>query len=146
VVTGVFVGTTTLWLISQRVFGIGTAYSTAAYEPLETFGFRHGSHALINWGLVTFVYVSARWSADRRTVLRALQLERTAKEKALVESTLAATRARVDPLALQATLARIDALYDASPARADALLGQLVADLRAAIPRNADAGATSTAA
>ena len=48
---------------------------------------------------------------------------------------LAATRARVDPTRLRATLARVDALYDAEPAQADALLGTLVAELRAAIPR-----------
>ena len=143
VLLGVSFGTTALWLISQRLLGIGTAYSSAAYEPFETFGVRHGSHALIVWGLVTLVYVSARWSAERRRALRALQLERAAKEKALVESTLAATRARVDPMALQATLARIDALYDASPAQADALLRDLVTELRAAIPRSDPAGAAT---
>jgi len=139
VTLGVTMGTTALWVVSQRIVGLGTAYSTAAYEPLETFGMRHGTHALIVCGLMTFVYVSARWSAERQAALRALQMERAATERELVESTLAAMRARVDPAALQASLARIDALYDARPAQADALLGELIADLRAAIPRGADA-------
>jgi hypothetical protein len=139
VVAGVAVGTSAMWLVSQRFVHIGTMYSKAGYEAFATFGFRHGSHALIVCGLVAFVYVSARWSAQRREALRKLQLERAAKEKELVDSTLAATRARVDPTALQATLARIDSLYDTSPGQADALLGTLIAELRAAIPRHAAA-------
>lgn len=139
---GVASGTTALWLVAQRVLGLGTAFGRGAYEPFDTFVFRHGSHALVVCGLVTFVYVSARWAAERREALRRLQLERVAAEKQLVESTLAATRARVDPAALQATLARIDALYESRPAEADALLRDLIAFLRAAIPPSPDSGPT----
>ena len=137
VVLGVTSGTTALWVVSQRVLGLRTAYGTGI-ESYDTFAFRHRTHALVVCGLVTFVYVSARWAAERREALRRLQLERVAAEKQLVESTLATTRARVDPADLQATLARIDALYESRPAEADALLRDLIASLRAAIPPSPD--------
>ena len=134
---GVLTGTSAFWVVSQRLLGLRTAYGTGI-ESYETFAFRHGTHALVVCGLVTFVYVSARWAAERREALRRLQLERVTAEKQLVDSTLAATRARVDPAALQATLARIDALYESRPAEADALLRDLIASLRAAIPPSPD--------
>jgi hypothetical protein len=137
VVLGVTIGTTTLWLLSQRLLGLHTAYGSGI-ETFDTFAFRHGTHALVVCSVVTYVYVSARWAAERRETLRRLQLERVTAEKALVDSTLAATRARVDPAALQATLARIDALYESRPAEADALLRDLIVSLRAAIPRSPD--------
>jgi hypothetical protein len=139
VALGVALGTTAMWVISQRILGLRTAYASGV-EPFDTFAFRHGSHALVVCGLVTFVYVSARWAAERRTALRRLQLERAEAERRLVESTLAATRSRVDPAELQATLARIDALYESRPGEADALLRDLIASLRAAIPASPDAG------
>lgn len=137
VIVGVASGTTALWLVSQRLLGLRTAFGTGV-EAFSTFAFRHATHALVVCGLVTFVYVSARWAAERRERLRWLQLERVDAEKHLVESTLAATRARVDPAALQSTLARIDALYESRPAQADALLRDLIASLRAAIPPSPD--------
>jgi hypothetical protein len=144
VVLGVAIGTTATWLIAQRIFGLATAYGSGGgpYEPFDSFAFRHARHALVSWGLVTAVYVSARWAAARRRALGRLQLERVATEKQLVESKLAATQARVDPAALQATLARIDALCESDPAHADALLRDLIAFLRAAIPPSPDSGST----
>jgi hypothetical protein len=136
VVLGVTIGTTTMWVLSQRLLGIATAYGAGSHESFASFGLRHGRHALVVWGLLTFVYVSARWAAERREALRRLQLERVTTEKQLVESTLTATQARVDPVALRATFARIDALYESRPAEADALLRDLIASLRAAIPQS----------
>jgi hypothetical protein len=138
VALGVALGTTAMWVVSQRVLGLRTAYGSGI-EPFDTFAFRHGSHALVVCGLVTFVYVSARWAAERRAALRRLQLERVDAEKQLVESTFAVTRSRVDPAELQTTLARIDALVESRPAEADALLRDLITSLRAAIPASPDA-------
>jgi len=134
VVVGVAAGTTATWVVSQRIFGIATAYGSGHHESLASFGLRHGRHALVVCGLVTFVYVSARWATERAAALRRLQMECVAAEKQLVESNLVAARARVDPAWLQATLARIDALYEARPAEADALLRELIGSLRGAIP------------
>jgi hypothetical protein len=139
VVLGAAVGTTVFWIVSQRVLGLaGAYYRGAGYEPFASFGFRHGRHALIVCGVITFVYVSARWAAQRRAALNKLQLERMEAEKRLVESTLAATKARVEPAFLQTALARIDALYESQPAEADAALRDLIAHLREAISRRPD--------
>jgi hypothetical protein len=146
VALGVAIGTSVFWVVSQFVIGLpGAYYQGRGYEPFDSFAWRHGQHALVIWGLVTFVYVSARWAAERREALRRLQLERVTAEKQLVESTLAATQARVDPASLQATLARIDALFESRPAEADALLRDLIASLRAAIPPSPDAGPAAAA-
>ena len=139
VAIGVATGTTLVWLLSQPLLGLGSAYVQGAYEPFRSFGSRHGTHALVVCGLMTYVYVSARWAAERREALSRLQLERVAAEKELVESTLAATTARVDPAVVQATLGRIDALYESRPAEADAVLRDLIASLRAAIPASVGA-------
>lgn len=140
VVVGVATGTSVLYVVSQGVLGLGGAYYHGpGAEPFLAFAVRHGTHSLVVWGIVTFVYVSARWAAERAEALRHMQIERVAAEKRLVESTLAATQARVDPTLLQATLARVDALYDSRPAEADALLRDLIVSLRAAIPPNPDA-------
>jgi hypothetical protein len=134
VAIGVSIGTTALWLVSQRVFGLASAYAHAGpYEPFASFAFRHGRHAVVVCGLVTFVYVSARRATERSEALHRVQLERAEAEKRLVDETLAATKARVDPAALQATLARIDSLYESGPAQADALLRELIASLRSAV-------------
>jgi hypothetical protein len=139
VALGVAIGTALFWLVSQRVFGLaGAYYRGSGYEPFASFAFRHGRHALVVCGLVTFVYVSARWAAQRRAALSKIQLERMEAEKRLVESTLAATRARVDPAFIQTSLARIDALYESHPAEADAALRDLIALLRDAISRRPD--------
>jgi len=140
---GVAIGTTAFWVVSQRVLGLaGAYYHDGPYEPFVSFAFRHGRHGVVVCGLVTFVYVSARWATERREALRRLQLERLAAEKQLVESTLTATQARVDPALLQATLARIDSLCESSPAEADAMLRDLIAFLRSAIPPAPDPGPT----
>jgi hypothetical protein len=135
-VLGVAIGTTVFWFVSQRVLGLaGAHYRGEGYEPFASFAFRHGRHALTVCGVVTFVYVSARWAAQRRAALSKVQLERMEAEKQLVDSTLAATRARVDPAFVQTSLARIDALYESHPAEADAALRDLIALLRKAISR-----------
>ena len=147
VVAGVAMGTSTLWLVSQRLFDLsGAYYHGAGLEPFDSFAFRHGRHALVVCGIVTFAYVSARWAAQRHAALRRLRLECLAAEKEIVESTFVATRANVDPAFLQDALARIEALYDARPAEADALLRDLIASLRAAIPRTPAAGPTLVSA
>jgi hypothetical protein len=144
IIVGVAIGTTALYFVSQHVFSLaGAYYRGPGPEPFESFAQRHGVHSLVIWGLVTYVYVSARWASERAAALRRMQLERVAAEKQLVESTLTATQARVDPVALQATLAGIDALYEARPAEADALLRDLIVSLRAAIPPSPDPGPTS---
>jgi LytS/YehU family sensor histidine kinase len=95
---------------------------------------------------VTLVYVSARRAAERSEALRRVQRERAEAEKRLVDATLAAMQAHVDPAALQATLARIEALVESSPAEADALLRDLVAFLRATIPRSSDVATPAASA
>jgi len=140
VVIGAFVGSTLLWLVSQRVIGIATAYGLP--EPFDTFLYRHGTHAVEVCGMVTFIYVSRRWATARLTALRAVQLERAQVEKRVLESRLAAMQARVEPQFLRNTLAQVERLYDIDAQAADRVLKELIAYLRAAIPQARDPAST----
>ncbi len=136
VVVGAFVGSTLLWFVTQRLFEIRTAYGFP--EPFDTYLYRHGTHALVVCGMVTFIYVWRRWATARLTALRAVQLERARVEKRVLESRLAAMQARVEPQFLRNTLAQVERLYDIDAQAADRVLKELIIYLRAAIPQIRD--------
>jgi sensor histidine kinase YesM len=140
VVVGAVVGSSLLWFVTQRLFEIRTAY--AFPEAFETYLYRHGTHALVVCGMVTFVYVSRRWATARLAALRAVQLERTQVEKRVLESRLAAMQARVEPQFLRNTLAQVERLYDINAQAADRVLKELITYLRAAIPQIRDPAST----
>jgi histidine kinase len=140
VFVGVGVGSTLLWFVTQHLFEIRTAYRFP--EPFDTYLYRHGTHAFVVCGLVTFIYVSRRWTSDRLAALRTVQLERTQVEKRVLESRLAATQARVEPQFLRDTLAQVERLYDIDAQAADRVLKELITYLRAAIPQVGDPAST----
>lgn len=143
VVVGVAAGSTLLWLVSQWMLGIRTAYlASQAREGYDTFVFRHGVHGLVVCGLATYVYVSQRMAAHRVAALRVVQLGRAEAEKRILESRLATMQARVDPLVLRNTFSQLERLYETDAQAADRVLRELITYLRAAIPQTPDPGST----
>jgi hypothetical protein len=140
VFVGVGVGSTLLWFVTQHLFEIRTAYRFP--EPFDTYLYRHGTHAFVVCGLVTFIYVSRRWTTDRLAALRTVQLECTQVEKRVLESRLAVTQACLEPQFLRDTLAQVERLYDIDAQAADRVLKELTIYLRAAIPQVGDSAST----
>jgi LytS/YehU family sensor histidine kinase len=93
-------------------------------------------------GLATFVYVDRKRARVTRERLAAAELERTRGAKRMLESRLAAMQARVEPQFLFNTLAQVRDLYDANAALGERTLDDLIAYLRAAMPRMRDTSST----
>ncbi len=74
--------------------------------------------------------------------MHAAELERIAAEKRSIESDLQAMQARVEPQFLFNTLAQVRDLYDVSKAQSELMLDELIAYLRAAMPRMRDTSST----
>jgi hypothetical protein len=142
VIVGVAMGTTLMWLVSQQLVGIPTAYHPRAAEPLHTFAFRHALHGFVVCGLGTVAYVSRRRATQRLATLRTVQLERAQVEKRVLRSRLAAMQARVEPRFLLDALARVERLYEVDAQPGDNMLKELVTYLRAAIPQIRDPSST----
>ena len=143
VVVGVAAGSSLLWLVSQWMLGIPTAFLAGQpREGYDTFVFRHGVHGFVVCGLTTYVYVSQRMAAQRVAALRVVQLGRAESEKRILESRLATMQARVDPLVLRNTFSQLERLYETDPRAADRVLRELIVYLRAAIPQTPDPGST----
>jgi hypothetical protein len=140
VVVGAMAGSALLWLVSQHLVGVRTFYGLP--EPFETFVYRHGTHALVVWGMVTSVYVSRKWAVARVAALRAVQLECAEGEKRVLESRLVAMQASVEPQFLRDTLSRVEHLYDVDSRDADRVLRELISYLRAGIPQHRDPRST----
>jgi hypothetical protein len=94
-------------------------------------------------GAATFwVIIGRRRGLDARTRLHKAQLARIDVEKRGIESDLQAMQARVEPQFLLNTLAQVKALYEQDRARGARMLSQLIAYLRAAMPRMRDTSST----
>jgi hypothetical protein len=135
VAVGVLVGSSLMWLVSQRILHLTTSYEqSGAAEGFDTFFFRHGSHAFMLCGMVACIYAVQRLGSLRAATLGALQLECALAERRIVESRLAAARARLEPQFVLHTLGEVERLYAVDPRNADRVLKELTAYLRATIP------------
>jgi LytS/YehU family sensor histidine kinase len=135
VAAGVAVAALSLWVVSQRLFGITTGYVDAGTtEPFGNFVLRHWLHASLVCGLGTAVYVARKRGAERLAALRALQIQTVESAKLLLKTRLTALQARVEPRFLLDTLARVELLYEHDLKAGDRLLERLVSYLRAALP------------
>lgn len=85
--------------------------------------------------IATMIYGLLRRSRNAEEVLAQVELARSASRQRLVASRLEAGRAAVDPLDVLARLERIQAVYEEHAAHGDALMDDLIAELRGAIPR-----------
>ncbi len=103
------------------------------------------------WTLLTFatqagtaVVVYALWRASQRATerIRVSEAERARDLQRLQSAELLALQARVDPQLLFDTLGRVGALQRRDPLAADTLLTDLIALLRAMLPRLGSTGST----
>jgi len=93
-------------------------------------------------GAVVSVMLDRRRVDRARARMQAAELERIDAERRSIESDLQAMQARVEPKFLFNTLAHVQELYDRDPARGEQMLDDLIAYLRAAMPRIRDASST----
>lgn len=148
-VIGVLAGTLMSWLVSNYVFGVFGQATGALAEKL-----RINTHArytiaingILEWlmlgSLAIYVYVDRRETLKMRERLHAAEIDRVRASRGLLESELQAMQARVEPEFLFDTLAQVRRLYTADDRRADELLDQLIAYLRAAMPQTRDTSST----
>ncbi|MGN6112506.1 MAG: sensor histidine kinase [Luteimonas sp.] len=81
-------------------------------------------------------------SGEARRQALAFELERSEYERSALDARLRQLQAQVQPHFLFNTLANVRELVDTGSPQASAVLGSLIAYLRAAVPRLDDAGAT----
>ena len=97
--------------------------------------FEIGFDGVVHGWLATFIYVALRNARRAARALSDAEIERSEAHRALLASQLEAAQAKIDPEDVFRALATIEEAYEDDPARADALLDELIAFLRAAIPR-----------
>jgi LytS/YehU family sensor histidine kinase len=145
---------------SRLPYVVAVIVSAAVSTPLESiFGslfvepvFRwkdvvqNGLYFFFDWlvlaGTATFVYVDRRRAHDALARMHAAQMERAQSARRTLESRLQAMQARVEPQFLFNTLARVRDLYRKDSHRGERTLDELIAYLRAAMPRMRDTSST----
>ena len=93
-------------------------------------------------GLTTFVHVNRRTALAARRRQHESEQARAKARRLTLESELQALQARVEPMFLFGTLARIRRLYRSDAAAASAMLEDLIAYLRAALPHLRESSST----
>jgi len=103
-------------------------------------------YAFFEWlvlgGVATFIYVDRRRALAAMARMRTAEIERARAAKRTLESQLQAMQARVEPQFLFNTLGQVRDLYRASAERGERMLDELIAYLRAAMPRMRDTSST----
>jgi len=100
------------------------------------------THWLLIGGSAVFLYAGRRAARSTAQRLHAAELDRVRRSKRALESRLQAMQARIEPQFLFNTLAQVERLYELDPARADRMLDDLIAYLRAAMPLMRDTSST----
>jgi len=107
-------------------------YQLHSQVAIDAFVF---SNWLLFCGLAVFVYVPLRRVRRSNAAFERAEIERATASRQVLRSQLAAMQAQVEPGFLFATLGHVEALYERDPRRADRVLDDLIAFLRAALPR-----------
>jgi LytS/YehU family sensor histidine kinase len=94
-----------------------------------------GFDGVVHGWLATFIYVGLRNSRRAARALAGAEIARSEANRALIAAQLEAAHAEVDPAVVFRALEDVERAYEEDPARADALLDELIAFLRDAIPR-----------
>jgi LytS/YehU family sensor histidine kinase len=95
------------------------------------------------WGSIfVFIYVERRGALQASRRMAAAHVARTRAQRHTLQSRLQALQARVEPQFLFNTLSQVRNLYDEDPARGARMLSDLIAYLRAALPRLRESGST----
>ena len=97
---------------------------------------------LVVAGVATFIYTDRRRARAALARMRAAEIERAHAARRTLESRLQAMQARVEPQFLFNTLAQVRDLYRSSVERGERMLDELIAYLRAAMPRMRDTAST----
>jgi LytS/YehU family sensor histidine kinase len=109
--------------------------------------FALGFDGVLHCWLATFIYVRLRNSRLAAQALARAEMERSEANRKLLDSQLSTAHAVIDPEAVFEKLETIERIYDEDPARADALLDELIVFLRTAIPQlRSDEAAAQNAA
>lgn len=93
-------------------------------------------------GAIVWVINDRRRARRARMRMHGAELERIDAEKRSIESDLQAMQARVEPQFLFNTLAQVKRLYEQDPVLAVHMLDELIAYLRAAMPKMRDTSST----
>jgi hypothetical protein len=99
---------------------------------------REGLYGAWEGALGMLLYVWLRNSRRAAETLEKAELERAQAERKLVASRLETVESEVDPAFIFRALDAIEASYDQDHVAADAMLDEVIAFLRAAIPRLRD--------
>lgn len=105
------------------------------YQPAVLFGFFWASNVLIHGWIVTLVYVRFRGARLAARALADAELARTRAAHSATEDDLHAAEVEVDPAVVFRALEAIETAYERDPRAADAMMDELIAFLRAAIPK-----------
>ena len=119
----------------QRPWLHGTA--GLVYSPIFTL-----TIWLLTGGTGVFLYADRRAARTTAAMLHAAELDRIRRSKRALESQLQAMQARVEPQFLFNTLAQVERLYEIDAGLAGRMLDDLIAYLRAAMPRMRDTAST----
>jgi len=117
-------------------------------ERFKTLDFFYpvGRHKFFEWlllaGAAVFVYLDRRKTKAARAKRHAAEIDRARSAKRALESRLQAMQARVEPQFLFNTLAQVRDLYRTDPASGERMLDELIAYLRAAMPKMRDTSST----
>jgi hypothetical protein len=144
--------------IVASILCVATSWVCAAYYPaapkrvisggsantLKTFSreivrtdlvFGLGFDGAVHGSIAMFIYAGLRNSRRAARALADAEIGRSEAQRNLVAAQLLAAHAQVDPAFVIAALDNIGCRYDEDPAKADMELDDLIAFLRAAIPR-----------
>jgi hypothetical protein len=142
----------------RSAYAVAVVVTAALFAPVETLMERLGSdlagtefvraalYTFFEWlvlgGVAAFIYTDRRRARAASARMHAAEIERAHAARRTLESRLQAMQARVEPQFLFNTLAQVRELYRASAARGERMLDELIAYLRAAMPRMRDTSST----
>ena len=133
VVAGSVAGAIGHWTVLGLVGNVRPSLEVALYLGIEL--------AMLAGGAV-FIYLDRRRAQAALARMHAAELERVEASKHMLESRLQAMQARVEPTFLFNTLAQVKTLYERDAARGERVLDELIAYLRAAMPKMRDTSST----
>src|SRR5258706_9754605 len=137
VVVGSFIGTIITSIVKGRTVFTMLQHDEALWRVMITtsLGIGFGS-------VILFVYMYREQKARAAVEAHRAEAERQRIEKQMLSAQLKTMQAQVEPHFLFNTLATVQHLVDVDPPRASAMLGSLIAYLRAALPQMRESSTT----
>ena len=119
----------------QTLAKIDFAQSEAQRKTPRLYAMMAMSSPLIQGWLAAFIYLRLRSSRRAARALADAEVERSEAQRSLLAAQLVAAHAQVDPAFVLQELEKVERAYESDPTRADILLDEFIAFLRAAIPK-----------